>query len=191
MRSGSKISKQQLLKTINDLEKSPSDRVRILGDVGITTAGLGLGAAAAGSVASIAGITSIPFVTSAASAIGITAVAATPVGWIAGAAVAGGALAFGVSRLIHNGGLSEGRKRELLQFYQEQSREMQRREQRQESSDADRIRLITSLREVIEKNAIAPQKAFQLIEAVERGAIPLSQAFSLVAGILESAQQNK
>ena len=66
---------------------------------------------------------------------------------------------------------------------------MQRREQRQESSDADRIRLITSLREVIEKNAIVPQKAFQLIEAVERGSIPLSRAFSLVAEILESAQQ--
>ena len=124
-------------------------------------------------------------VTTAASWLGVTAVAATPVGWVVGAALAGGALAYGVSRLIRDGGLSEGRKRELLQVYRERLQEMQRREQAQEVTAPDRNRFITSLREVIEKDAISPQKAFQLIDAVERGAMPLSQAYSLVAGLLQ------
>ncbi len=179
------VSKKQLLKVIDDLEASPSDRVRILGDVGITSVGIGLGAAAAGTVATIAGATAIPVVTTAASWLGVTAVAATPVGWVVGAALAGGALAYGVSRLIRDGGLSEGRKRELLQVYRERLQEMQRREQAQEVTAPDRNRFITSLREVIEKDAISPQKAFQLIDAVERGAMPLSQAYSLVAGLLQ------
>ena len=69
-------TKKQLLKVIDDLEASPSDRVRILGDVGITSVGVGLGAAAAGTVATIAGATAIPVVTTAASWLGVTAVAA-------------------------------------------------------------------------------------------------------------------
>ena len=178
-------TKKQLLKVIDDLEASPSDRVRILGDVGITSVGIGLGAATAGTVATIAGATAIPVVTTAASWLGVTAVAATPVGWVVGAALAGGALAYGVSRLIRDGSLSEGRKRELLQGYRERLQEMQRREQVQEITALDRNRFITSLREVIDKDAISPQRAFQLIDAVERGAMPLSQAYSLVAGLLE------
>ena len=178
-------TKKQLLKVIDDLDASPSDRVRILGDVGITSVGIGLGAAAAGTVATIAGATAIPVVTTAASWLGVTAVAATPVGWVVGAALAGGALAYGVSRLIRDGSLSEGRKRELLQVYRERLQEMQRREQVQEITALDRNRFITSLREVIDKDAISPQRAFQLIDAVERGAMPLSQAYSLVAGLLE------
>ena len=178
-------TKKQLLKVIDDLEASPSDRVRILGDVGITSVGIGLGAAAAGTVATIAGATAIPVVTTAASWLGVTAVAATPVGWVVGAALAGGALAYGVSRLIRDGSLSEGRKRELLQVYRERLQEMQRREQVQEITALDRNRFITSLREDIDKDAISPQRAFQLIDAVERGAMPLSQAYSLVAGLLE------
>jgi len=81
--------------------------------------------------------------------------------------------------------MSEGRKRELLQVYRERLREMQRREQVQDVTEPDRNRFIASLREVIEKDAISPQKAFQLIDAVESGAMPLSQAYSLVAGLLE------
>ena len=136
-------------------------------------------------MATIAGATAIPVVTTAASWLGVTAVAATPVGWVVGAALAGGALAYGVSRLIRDGSLSEGRKRELLQVYRERLQEMQRREQVQEITALDRNRFITSLREVIDKDAISPQRAFQLIDAVERGAMPLSQAYSLVAGLLE------
>lgn len=182
------VTKKQLLKVIADLQASPSDRVRILGDVGITSVGVGLGAAAAGTVAAIAGATSIPVVTTAASWMGVAAVAATPVGWTIGVALAGGAVAYGVSRLIRDGGLSEGRKRELLQLYRERLDELKRREHVEEIGAMDRNRFIASLRELIEKDVITPKKAFQLIDAVERGTIPLAQAYSLVAGLLEQPQ---
>lgn len=185
MSAQKEVTKKQLLKVIADLEAAPADRVRILGDAGITSVGIGLGAAAAGTVATIAGATTIPVVTTAASWLGVTAVAATPVGWVVGAALAGGALAYGVSRLIRGGGLSEGRKRELLQVYREQLREVQRREQAQEVTVPDRNRFIMSLREMVEKDAISPKQAFQLIDAVERGAMPLSEAYGLLTGLLK------
>lgn len=162
------------------------DRDFYSNDVGITSVGVGLGAAAAGTVAAVAGATAIPAITTAASWLGMTAVAATPVGWVVGVAVAGGALAYGVSRLIRDGGMSEGRKRELLQVYKERLQEAKRREQSQEVAAPDRNQFIASLREVIDKDALSPKKAFELIDAVERGAMPLSQAYALVAGLLQS-----
>ena len=178
------VTKKQLLKVIDDLQTNPSDRVRILGELGVSVVGAGLGAAAAGTVAAIAGATSIPVLTSTLSWVGVTALAATPVGWTIGAAAAGGALAYGVSRLIRSGGLSEGRKLELLQVYQDRVREIEHKERLVTIVPSDRNLFITSLRELIEKDGITPKKAFQLIEAVERGSMPISQAYSLVAAIL-------
>lgn len=184
-----RVTKKQLLKVIDGLEGAPSDRVRILGDVGITSVGIGLGAAAAGSVATIAGVTAIPAVTTAASWLGVSAVAVTPVGWVIGAALAGGALAYGVSRLIRDGGMSEGRKLELLQFYRERLQETQRREQAQEVTVPDRNGFIVSLREMIEKDAISPLQAFKLIDAVERGSMSLSEAYGLLTNLLQNERR--
>ncbi|MBK7004487.1 MAG: hypothetical protein IPH37_04510 [Burkholderiales bacterium] len=92
MSAPSKVTKTQLLKLIDDLEKKPEDKGRILGDIGITVVGAGLGVAAAGSVAAAVGATSIFGVTSVAGWLGLTVVAATPVGWILGGAAAGRSL---------------------------------------------------------------------------------------------------
>ena len=184
MSSDKKVTKKQLLKVIDELQKSPDDRVRILGDLGISAVGVGLGAAAAGTMATIAGVSSIPVLTTAASWLGVSAVAATPIGWILGIAAAGGALAYAISRLIRDGGMSEGRKKELLYVYQERLREILCRESAEQVTCNDRNQFISSLRELIEKEAIAPKKAFQLIEAVERGTIPISEAYSLITAIL-------
>ncbi|MDY0036263.1 MAG: hypothetical protein RBS05_10175 [Zoogloea oleivorans] len=184
MSSRPKVTKQQLLTLIDELETNPADRVRSLSQVGITAAGLGLGAAAAGTVATIAGATSIPVLTSAASWIGVTAVAATPVGWIIGIAAAGGALAYGLSHLVRDGGISEGRKKELLQVYRERLLAVEYKERANTITIQDRTQFIAGLRELLERDALRPEKAFQLIEAVERGAMPVSEAYKLIAGIL-------
>lgn len=184
MDSNKEITKKQLLKAIDELQRHPQDRVRILGDLGISAVGAGLGAAAAGTIATIAGASSIPMLTTAASWLGVTAVAATPIGWTIGIAAAGGALAYGISRLIRDGGMSEGKKKELLQIYQERLREMQFKENTAQVTISDRNRFISSLRELIEKGAITPNKAFQLIEVVEKGLMPISEAYALISAIL-------
>lgn len=183
-----KVTKQQLIKMIDELESRPNDKVRILGDAGVSLVGAGLGAAAAGTLASAAGATSIAGVTTVAGWLGITAVAATPVGWIIGAAAAGGAVAYGISRLIHGGGLSEGRKKELLLKYREDTKAIEAKEHAGSITDQDKTRFIVSIRELIEKNAVAPEKAKDLIELVENGRIPISKAFILIQGLLTEKQ---
>ncbi len=179
-----KVSKKQLLNIIDELARSPHDRVRILGEMGISTLGVGLGAAAAGTVAGIAGATSISLLTTAASWVGGTAVAATPLGWALGAAVAGGALAFGVSCWIRSGAMSEGRKKELLLGYQERLAEIEAKERIGAVTQSDKTQFIASLRDVIEKNVISADTALRLIEAVEGRRMALPEAYRLVSGLL-------
>ena len=181
------VTKKQLLKVIDELQNSPNDRARILGDIGITTVGVGLGAAGAATIATVAGATAIPALTTAASWIGITAVAATPLGWVVGAAIGGGALAYGVSRLIYGGGISEGRRKELRALYQERLREIKRKEQINQIGAPERTQFIAALRELVDKDALTPQRAFALIDNVENGRMAVSEAYSLIDAVLQAS----
>ena len=101
------LTKEQLLKGIEQLEKKPTDKVGILADIGITGVGAVLGAAGAGVLATAAGATSIPVLTTVGSWVGVTLVGATPIGWVVGTAAAGAAVAYGVSRLVKGSGYNE------------------------------------------------------------------------------------
>ncbi|MDD2719938.1 MAG: hypothetical protein PHH47_01350 [Gallionella sp.] len=186
-----KITKEQLLKTIDRLKKNPHDRVGILGQGGITVLGAGLGAAAAGTAASAMGATSIFGLTAAAKVVGVTLVSGTPIGWVLGLGAIGGAAAYGISKLVHSGGISEGRKKELLQKYTEVLKDIEAKERAGDVSDEDKNSFHISLRELIEKDVIAPEKASQLMEMVENGRIPLSQGIQIVKDLLEEGQESK
>lgn len=183
-----KLTKAQLVQLIDDLERRPDDKGRILGDVGITVVGAGLGAAAVGTIAATVGATSIFGVTSVASWLGMTVVAATPVGWVLGGAAAAGAAAYTVSRLIRNGGMSEGKKTELLNRYREESRDIAAKEAVGDIADADGTRFIIALRDLISKDVVPPDVAFRFIEQVESGRLPISQAFALISDLLSEVE---
>lgn len=185
-----KLTKEQLLNTIDNIKKNPNDRGRILGDAGITILSGGLGAAAAGTAASAMGATSIFGLTAAAKVIGITLASATPIGWVLGASVAGAAAAYGITRMIRGGGISEGKRNELLLQYQQQLKDVEAKERAGSISGDDKTNFIVSLRELIEKDVIAPEKASQLIELVEQGRIPISQAVSIVQDLLQEKHTN-
>ncbi len=184
------VSKKQLIKMIDELEKSPADKVRILGDVGVTVIGVGLGGAAAGTVASAVGVTTIPVLTAIGSWVGIPLVAATPLGWIIGVAAAGGVATYGISRLIHGGGLSEGRKNELLMKYREEAKRIEAKERAGNITDDDRTTFIVSTKELIERDALTPQKAKELFDCVENGKIPISEAILILQGLLTQSSKN-
>jgi len=191
MSSPTKVTKEQLVQAIDNIKKNPYDRVRILGDAGVTILAGGLGAAAAGTVASATGATSIFGLTALAKLAGIALVAPTPIGWVLGASAAGAGVAYGITRMIRGGGIAEGRKREILAQCQDQVKDFEAKESAGNISDDDKTNFIVSLRELIEKDVITPEKASQLIELVEQGRIPLSQAVSIVQDLLQEKHTNK
>jgi len=172
-------TKEQLLKTIDNLKKNPNDRVRILGDGGITILGASLGGMGSGTVAAALG---------GKAAIGLfgwTLAAATPIGWIIGGVVVGSAAAYGISRLIRGGAISEGRKKELLQQFTEQLKDIKAKESADKITDTDKTNFTVSLRELIEKDILLPEDAAKMIAQVEQGLIPLSDALLLVQNLFQ------
>jgi len=85
--------------------------------------------------------------------------------------------------------LAEGRKAELLQIYQQELRAIEAKERANNVTDADKNRLIISMRELIEKGALLPEIAKRLIEQVEAGRIPISVAIVQIQSILSTAKQ--
>ena len=178
-----KLTKEQLLKIIENLEKNPNDRVGILAEIGVAA----LGAAGAGAAAAVLGTTTaaIPIITA---ITGIGMVVAAPVTLIAGAAVAGGAAVYGVSKLIKDSGFHEGKRNQLLNESKERLREIEIKERQSNLDERDKTKFHLFLKEPLKHNLISTEDAYQLIQAVESGQISLSEAYKLVEQIVSPSQ---
>lgn len=182
-----KVSKGRLLALIDELRERPNDKLRVLGQVGIVS--VTMTGPPVASVAAIAGVKSV---------FGLS-VAAHLFGWMPALLIAGpslpliiacasglGLLAYAFTRLIHGGGVAEGRKAELLEKYKDQVKDIEAKEQAASVTDVDRTQFILSLRELINADAIPIASAFRMIEMVEAGRMPLSQAVSMTKACLET-----
>lgn len=176
-------NKKQILKAIEQLKKNPNNKASILADASITL----LGAAGVGAVAVVAGetIASIPVITA---LTGVGLVVAAPVGLVAGAAVAGGAVAFGLSRLIKGKGYDEGKQNQLLQQLQDQLREIERKEKASNLQDEDKTQFIIFLEEPLKCDLISAKDANDLIQAVEKGRISLKDAYQYIIDLLNESK---
>src|SRR4028118_1489042 len=109
--SGNKtLTKEQILKSIEQLEKNPHDKLGILADIGLGV----VGAASAGAAAAAFGGGSILF--------GLIAVA-PPVGLVVGGAALGAAALVGVKRMLFDGTFDQGKQAEILKQLKEQLRD--------------------------------------------------------------------
>ena len=159
---------------------------RLLGDAGITVMGAVLGGASAGSVAGLAGVTTIGGLTTAASWLGIAAVAATPVGWVAGSAVAGAGAAYGISRLIRGAAYSEAKRKQLVRDIENRIMDVERKEAASCVTESDKMDFMCSLSEPLRRNLISPEHVRKLMEGIENGTIKLSDACRSIERIAKS-----
>ena len=174
--SGNKtLTKEQILKAIEQLEKNPHDKLGILADVGVGVVGAG----AAGAAVAAFGGTSILF--------GLIAVA-PPVGLVVGGAALGAAALVGAKRIFFDGTFNEGKKAEMLQQLKEQLREVETKERASKLGESDKTKFIVSLKEPVRLNLITPKEAQDLMRAVESGQIPIKEAINMVKAIVEAAQ---
>lgn len=175
MSGNKKVTKEQILKAIEQLEKNPNDKLGILADIGIGVVGAG----AAGAAVAAFGGTSILF--------GLVAVA-PPVGLVVGGAALGAAALVGAKRIFFDGTFNEGKKAEMLKQLKEQLREVETKETASNLGESDKTKFIVSLKEPVRLNLISPKEAQDLMRAVESGQIPIKEAINMVKAIIEAAQ---
>ena len=179
MSNNQEFTEEELIKRIEELKNNPNDRVGLIADAGVAA----LGAGGAGAAAAVLGetIASIPIITA---VTGFGVVIAAPVALVAGAAVVGGATVYGVSRFIKDGGFHEGKRKQLLNEYEEQLREVQAKKRRSNFDEHDKTRFNLLLKEALTNNLISPDDAHQLMQSVENGYISISEAYELVEQVL-------
>jgi len=167
------LTKNQLVKAIEKLEKNPYDKLTILSDLGIGVVGAG----AAGSAVAAFGGTSILF--------GLVTVA-PPVGLVVGGAALGAAALVGVKRILIDGTFNGGKKAELLKQMKERLTEVEAKEKSHQLDESDKTKFIILLKEPIRQNLISPEDAQALIAGVESGHLSLSEGIQMVQEIIES-----
>ncbi len=187
-----KLTKEELRYLIDELEKNPNDKIRVLGQMGIVSV-TATGAPAA-SVAVIAGVKSVFGLSAAAHLFGwmpalFLTGAALP--WVIACASGLGLIAYAFTRLIHGGGAAEGHKAALLEKYRIQIKDIDAEKRAALVTDVDRTQFILSLRELIDADAVPIGSAFRMIEMVETGRLPLSDAVSMSKACMKPKLQTQ
>lgn len=151
---------------LRTLEKKGRDGFGLLGDGMITALGVAGGALSAGAIAGAAGATTTVF-TTVASWVGITAVAATPVGWVAGCAAAGGGLAYGISRMVRSGGKHDEKRAQLGEAIRQKIAACEN--EANQDTDEEQFKNVIRL----------------LLEAHQEGSLTQKEGTEIVAGLRE------
>lgn len=174
-------SKQELLKQLKKLEKNPNDTTRILGELGITV----LGASAVGYAVAAMGVTSaIPVITA---ITGIVLVEATPIGWVATAAVAGGVAAYGLTQLLKHGSKMEATKAKLKEDITKNIRDIDVKERASNVKPKDLGNFYGLLYKALEANLISRKDAFDFLKGISNGQMSLSEGYKLMNDLVAIA----
>lgn len=182
-----KLSEEEILKLISELRKDSDNKQRLLADLGIAGAGM----AGAGAVAAAvgAGVAPIGFGITALTGFGL--VVAAPVGLVAGAAVAGGAAAYGVTQVIRFKARQQGRCEQMIEQLNEILRDKKYKKTKSQTSESDKTKFIFFLEDPIKLKLMSHEDASDLIQLVECGQISLFEAYRLAKDILKEFNADK
>ena len=159
------------------------DKVGVAGMGLGTGAGVAGGTAAAGVLASAAGATTLLGSTTLGSVLGGVFVAATPIGWVVGCAIAGGALGLGIAKMVKSGGAQDQIREDMIKRFQTKLNNLQRSEGKQPSLSE----LNAALSAAIKNNSISDDQAERLVKLVTEGKLQAKLALDRLNAISTSA----
>lgn len=155
------------------------DKVGVAGMGLGSVSGIAGGTAAAGALASAAGATTLLGSTTLASVLGGVFVAATPIGWIVGCGIAGGALGLGIAKMIKSGGAQDQIREDMIKRFQVKLNTLQRSEGKQPNIGD----LNTALSAAINNNSISNDQAERLVKLVSDGKLQAKVALDRLNAI--------
>lgn len=175
-KSPARIEAARIKEAIHKLKRP--DKVGVAGMGLGTAAGVGGGTAAAGVLASAAGATTVLGSTTLASTFTFLA-AATPIGWIVGCGIAGGAIGLGIAKMIKSGGAQDQIREDIIKRFQAKLDTLQRSEGKQYNLE----NLKTALSAAMKNNSISDDQAERLIKLVSDGKLQTKVALDRLNAI--------
>jgi hypothetical protein len=163
---------------IKIIDNSPKDRIGTLGKAGLAAIGAVAGGAAATTVTTALGVTSIPLLTTAASWVGVTVVAATPIGWVVAMGVATGSAVFVASKAFKSGIIVDKNKAENIRKLRKAIEELDKEANRTSDIDEKYSKLEAMYLLLINKKEVDEDVAKEILEGVKSGSINYDFAYS-------------
>lgn len=179
----SDLSIEEYIRALEKMKRSPRDRIGILGELGVTGLGVTAGVALSGTVAAVAGAATIAGSTTLATLLGGVFVTTTPVGWVVGTAIAGGAVAYAAIQLVRSGAKCDTRRKMNISELEERIQKL-RQEARNTSEENKKIsKVITSIQHLVSNSFLGQDKATEVLAAIEKQNMSVDEAFVLLEAI--------
>jgi len=194
---GTKHSKPPEPGTAEELQ-SAVDKLKVKDKVGIAGEGLAAvggaaaGAGVAGSLAGVAGVSTVFGSSTLASVVGGVFVTTTPVGWVVGCAVIAGAAGYGVSKLIRSGSEQDHIRKAIVERLNNRIQNIKT----EEKSHDLFVELNQILSIVIMAQLITEKQGEQMISLIEKGSLDPETALKRIkdmavsAGLIELTDPN-
>lgn len=186
MRKNKPLSTEDYLHALDKMKRSPKDWVGILGEMGVTGLGGIAGASIAGVTASAAGVATLFGSSTLASILGGVVVTTTPVGWVIGSIGIGGAVGYGISKLIRSGEKSDTKKEINIQELTKKIGKMKHQNEYINKYDDKVAQIIDGVKLLIVNNMLSQEESNQLLAGIENGTISIDLAFENIQAILVS-----
>jgi hypothetical protein len=187
-----KLSLEEYVRALEKMKRSPRDRLGILGELGATGIGVTAGIAVSGAAAGVAGAATLAGSTTLASVLGGIFVTATPIGWVVGAAAAGGTLAYAATKAIRSGSKAEFLKIRTIREIEERIRSLRVAALNDDSGDKKIAEIITSVQILVANHRLTQEKGTEILAAVEAKQLSVTEAFDLLqALLLENGRMHK
>jgi hypothetical protein len=170
---------------LKKIRNSPKDRVGILGEVGIVTIGAVGGAAGASTVAAAAGATTLLGSSTLGGLLGGVFVAATPVGWVIGSILLGGATAYGISRLFKIGNDGDAKKADNIRRLILAIEELEKKLNQTSDIDEKYSKLAEMYILLIDAKLVDEKTVEEILSGITNGDINLDHAFSNCLKLLD------
>ena len=103
---------------------------------------------------------------------------------VAGAAVAGGAAAYGFAKLVSGSANQDGKRQEILESLKQKLRDLEQKERKGTLTEKDTRDFIVFLKVPLEKDFITAEDAQSLMEQVTSGQLALEEAYRLLYNII-------
>jgi hypothetical protein len=183
-----KLSKLDYIKALRKLETSSSDKVGILGQLGIIGTGAAAGSLAAGSIATAAGVTTILGSSTLGSILGGVLIASTPIGWVVGTAAAGAVVAYGFSNLVQSGSKMDERKKLTIE---EIRKKIKKYETDAKKNQDNEIQQLAGMYATLLENGIMNENEISaILEGIQNNQIDYKMAFDMANNIITEIEQN-
>jgi len=171
------LSADDYIKALEKMKNSPRDRIGILGELGATGLGGLAGIGIAASAASAAGVATIAGSTTLGTILGGVFITSTPVGWVVGSIMLGGAIGYGASKLVKSGAKSDQVKQMNINELSERLKELNIQANTTNKINDKMCKFIEGLQILVENNKITQNESTELIASIERGSIEIDAAF--------------